>query len=165
MVKKIIIAPDERLTTVCEPVTAFDSELFQLVDDLFETMYAHAGVGLAAPQVGVLKQVFVMDCRQGKKPFNPIAFINPEIISSTCFQVSDEEGCLSFPGLHLTVERPARVRVRFRTIDQLTMRLDLRGLEARCFQHELDHLRGVLFSSYATAEELDRAETATVSKK
>jgi len=152
MIRPIIIFPDDRLTTVCEPVTVFDKKLSDLVQDLFDAMYAGDGIGLAAPQVGVLQRIFVMDVRQGKKPHNPLAFINPRIEAATGSAV-DEEGCLSMPGLFLNVRRATYLHFAAQTLSGDVHWGALRGVEARVFQHELDHLDGVLF--YVRSEELE----------
>jgi peptide deformylase len=149
MIQKIIIVPDDRLTTVCKPVAAFDKSLDKLVEDLFETLYAADGLGMAAPQVGVLLNVFVIDVRKGKKPHNPMAFINPSVLCTTLETLTEVEGCLSIPGVFLPVTRPARVGFRSRGVRGEYIHGDLRGMEARCFQHELSHTRGVLFTSEA----------------
>ena len=152
MKRTIIVVPDERLTTVCEPVTKFDKKLNTLVADLFDTLYDSDGVGLAAPQIGVLKNVFVIDVRRGKSIHNPIAFINPRIVHSTSTFETDEEGCLSIPGVFLPVARPTRVGFESRGLRGEYLSGDLRGLESRCFYHEFDHTLGVLFTSKAVAE-------------
>ena len=152
MIRSLVYFPDDRLTTVCSPVIEFDKKLQTLVEDLFDTMYAYDGIGLAAPQVGVLKNVFVIDCRKGKKPYNPVAFINPHIVSSTSTFETAEEGCLSIPGVFLPVPRAARVGFSSRGLRGEYLSGDLRGLEARCFFHEYDHGQGILFTSKAVAE-------------
>ena len=149
MIRPIITVPNKILNTPCRPVEDFGAELVELVEDMFETMYDGDGIGLAAPQVGVALNVFVMDVRKGKKPRNPIAFINPEMLCSTLQTYIDEEGCLSIPGVYLPVARNTRVGFRSRGLKGESIRGELRALEARCFQHELDHLRGVLFTSKA----------------
>jgi peptide deformylase len=162
MKQPIIIFPDDRLTTVCEPVTDFGKNLHNLVRDLFDTMYASDGIGLAAPQIGVLSRVFVVDVREGKKPFNPIAFINSELLVKTG-NAEDIEGCLSMPGLELTIRRATYVYCSFDNLDgHSKLYHQLHGLEARVFQHELDHLAGILFTGRATPEELARAARETV---
>ena len=125
----------------------FDGKLRKLVDDMFETMYGAPGVGLAAPQVGVLKRLFVMDCSSGKDKKQKVVLINPVIETEEGEQVGDE-GCLSFPGVFLEIKRPQRVIVRARDIDGSEMSLDVMDLQARCVSHETDHLDGELFINY-----------------
>lgn len=124
------------------PVTEFDDNLKQLVENMFETMYAAPGVGLAAPQVEVSQRLFVMDCT--KDHSRRFVFINPEILSIEGKQKGDE-GCLSFPGIFFAVERPFRVVVRAQDADGKTFTQDFMELEARCVVHENDHLDGELF--------------------
>jgi peptide deformylase len=132
-------------------VTAFDAGLHTLVDDLFQTMYKSGGIGLAAPQVGVLQRVFVMDYRDGKKPYNPMSFINPELLVMTG-AAEDEEGCLSLPGLFLNVRRATYVYFTAYDLDGKKIWLQLRAMEARVFLHEVDHLNGILFTQRAGVE-------------
>ena len=148
MKRDLVIFSDDRLTTVCDPVKAFDSNLHELVDDLFSVMYANDGVGLAAPQIGVLQRVFVMDCREGRKPHNPLCFINPEILVMTGADF-DEEGCLSMPGVLLSVRRATYLHFASLTLSGDRHGASLRGLEARIMQHEIDHLSGILFTERA----------------
>lgn len=157
MIKPIVIFPDDRLTSVCKYVNRFDDGLRDLVQDLFDTLYANDGIGLAAPQIGVLKRVFVMDARDGDKPHNPIAFINPILLVKTG-AADDEEGCLSMPGVFLTVRRATYVVCAGQTLDGTHFSNPYRGLEARCIQHELDHLAGVMFTSRTVSEKLAAAQ-------
>ena len=156
MVKDLVIYPDDRLITPCQPVKFFDEALNALVEDLFATMYAHDGLGLAAPQIGELQSVFVMDVRDGKKPHNPISFINPEILVQTG-TAEDEEGCLSMPGLYLQVRRSTFLHYAAYTLDGQRHIGNLRDMEARVFLHELDHLAGRLFIERASVESLAAA--------
>jgi peptide deformylase len=114
---------------------------------MFETMYGAPGVGLAAPQVGLLKRLFVMDCSSGKDKKHKVVLINPVIENEEGEQIGDE-GCLSFPGVFLEVKRPQRVVVRAGDLDGSEMILDVMDLEARCVSHETDHLDGELFINY-----------------
>ncbi|HSF23157.1 MAG TPA: peptide deformylase [Blastocatellia bacterium] len=147
MILEVVRYGDPILTRPAEAVTEFDARLRKLVDDMFETMYGAPGVGLAAPQVGVLKRLFVMDCSSGKEKKQKIALINPVIETEEGEQIGDE-GCLSFPGIFLQVARPQRLVVRARDIDGSEFKLDVMDLEARCVSHETDHLDGELFISY-----------------
>ncbi|MBA2341509.1 MAG: peptide deformylase [Pyrinomonadaceae bacterium] len=141
---KIIKYPDPVLETEAEPVTEFDEGLRKLVEDMFETMYAAPGVGLAAPQVGISKRVFVMDCSGGRDPEQKIAMINPQVMMKEGEQTG-EEGCLSFPGIYFPVTRAMRAVVRAQDIDGEEFEVDGMELTARCMLHENDHLEGVLF--------------------
>jgi peptide deformylase len=147
MILEVVRYGDPVLTKPAEAVTEFDASLRKLVDDMFETMYGAPGVGLAAPQVGQLKRLFVMDCSLGKDKKQKVALINPVIETEEGEQVGDE-GCLSFPGIYLQVARPQRVVVRARDLDGSEFTLDVMDLEARCVSHETDHLDGELFISY-----------------
>jgi peptide deformylase len=138
---------DPILTRRADEVTEFDQDLSRLVDDMFETMYQAPGVGLAAPQIGVLKRLFVMDCAGGKDKTKKVALINPVIEMEEGEQVGDE-GCLSFPGLAFEVTRPQRLVVSAYDLDGSQFRLDVMNLEARCVSHETDHLDGELFINY-----------------
>jgi peptide deformylase len=144
---EIVKYGDPVLTKRAEEVSEFDKELHKLIDDMFETMYAAPGVGLAAPQVGILKRLFVMDCSSGKNPKQKIALINPVIELEEGDQTGDE-GCLSFPGIFVQVKRPQRVIVRAHDINGSEYKLDVMDLEARCVEHETDHLDGELFIEY-----------------
>ncbi|MBA2502865.1 MAG: peptide deformylase [Pyrinomonadaceae bacterium] len=143
-VLKIVKYPEKVLETPTEEVTKFDDELKKLVADMFETMYAAPGVGLAAPQVGVSKRVFVMDCSGGKDPAQKIAMINPRVVMKEGEQTG-EEGCLSFPGIYFLVMRAMRAVVRAQDVDGKEFEVDGMELTARCMLHEKDHLDGVLF--------------------
>ena len=147
MILEVVKYGDPILTRRGEKVTEFDEKLRKLVDDMFETMYGAPGVGLAAPQVGVLKRLFVMDCSSGKDKKQKVALINPVIETEEGEQIGDE-GCLSFPGIFLEVKRPQRVVVRALDIDGSEITLDVMDLQARCVSHETDHLDGELFISY-----------------
>ena len=138
---------DPVLTKRADEVTEFDKNLARLVDNMFETMYGAPGVGLAAPQVGILKRLFVMDCSSGKNAKQKIALINPVIEIEEGDQTGDE-GCLSFPGIYFQVKRPQRVTVKAQDLDGSTFTLDVMDLEARCVEHETDHLDGELFINY-----------------
>lgn len=147
MILNVVKYGDPILTKRADEVTDFDGKLHKLVDDMFETMYGAPGVGLAAPQVGVLKRLFVMDCSSGKDKNQKVVLINPVIETEEGEQVADE-GCLSFPGVFLEIKRPQRVVVRARDIDGSELTLDVMDLEARCVSHEADHLDGELFINY-----------------
>lgn len=141
----ILRYPDARLHKVALPVTVFDDGLRALVRDMTETMYAAPGVGLAATQVDVHKQVIVVDVSERRD--SPVVLVNPEVVDAS--GVSDiEEGCLSVPGIYETVERAERVRVRAHDQHGKAFTLEAQGLLAVCIQHEMDHLKGKVFVEY-----------------
>lgn len=137
--------PDDRLRTVAKPVVAVDEQIKQLVKDMFETMKAENGIGLAATQVDVHKRVVVMDISEEQD--NPLVFINPEITQMDGTTVS-EEGCLSVPNNYAKVERAEHVIVKALDTNGDEFTLEAEGLLAVCVQHELDHLKGKLFVDY-----------------
>jgi peptide deformylase len=136
--------PDPILSQPGEPVTEFNAELRKLVADMFETTYASQGIGLAAPQVGVSKRLTVIDLSMGKNPVEKLVLINPEITFSEG-KLYEEEGCLSFPDIREKVVRAARVRIRAQDENGKWFEMDGEDLLSRCFQHEIDHLNGMLF--------------------
>ena len=149
--RPILIHPDPRLKKVCPPVEDLDDGLLQLAEDMLETMYNAPGIGLAAPQVGVLKRIFVMDCAgEGEDPLPTVCF-NPEIISTSDEMVSTEEGCLSIPDVYENVTRHETVRLRYLDRTGELVEQDLDGRWSICAQHELDHLNGKLFIDYLGA--------------
>jgi len=147
----ILVAPDPRLTQKAKPVAQVDARIRKLMDDMLETMYIAPGIGLAAPQVGVLERVIVLDlAHEGEAP-QPLRMANPELL-----WVSDEdavynEGCLSVPEHYADVTRPAKIRVRYLDESNQTIELAAEGLLATCIQHEMDHLQGILFIDHLTA--------------
>jgi peptide deformylase len=145
---------DPVLTSGTETITSFDADLRRLVDDMFETMYAAPGVGLAAPQVGVAKRLFVMDCSGTDEPPAKVVLINPEIVVTEGKQLGDE-GCLSFPGVYFQVERPKRVVARAQNLEGEWFEIDAMDLPARCILHENDHLNGIVFINYLSALKRD----------
>lgn len=144
----ILRYPDARLHKTATPVTVFDASLRNLVRDLAETMYAANGIGLAATQVDVHKEVIVIDVSEHRDSL--VVLVNPEILDSS--GVSDiEEGCLSVPGIYESVPRAERVRVRAYDQNGNPFTLEAQGLLAVCIQHEMDHLRGKVFVEYLSA--------------
>lgn len=141
--------PDDILRTVCEPVTAFDAALTHLSKDMLATMYNAPGRGLAAPQVGVTKRMFVMDVSWKTGEPTPEVFVNPVVISKSDTLVTQDEGCLSIPDRIIPVTRPAEVRLSWMTLEGDTVTRDFTGFAAACVQHEIDHLDGVLCTDYA----------------
>lgn len=142
---EILHFPDTRLRTRARPVETVDAEVRRLVDDMFETMYAAPGIGLAATQVNVHRRVLVVDVSEEKN--QPLTFINPEILDRQGTEEM-EEGCLSVPGYYDTVRRAERVKMRALDRDGQVYELETGGLLAVCIQHELDHLDGKLFVDY-----------------
>jgi peptide deformylase len=142
----ILEYPDLRLRKRATPVREVDAALRQLIDDMFETMYAAPGVGLAATQVDVHKRLLVLDVSDTKD--QPLVFINPEIEVLDPEPLGYEEGCLSVPGYYDLVSRPRKVRVKALDRDGKPFELEAEGLLAVCLQHEVDHLDGKLFVDY-----------------
>ena len=140
---------DPVLRAKAAPVEALTDEIRTLIADMFDTMYAEEGVGLAAPQVGIAQRVIVVDPRD--EDIEPFALVNPEIVEFGDELVRDEEGCLSIPGLKEIVERPATVRVEALNIDGRRISIDADHLLARILQHEVDHLDGILFVDRVSA--------------
>jgi peptide deformylase len=136
--------PDPVLKQRAERVTVFDEELRRLAGDMLDTMYAAPGVGLAAPQVGVSQRLIVLDCSPKDAPQTPLIAVNPEIVAREG-ECCEEEGCLSVPEYYAKVTRSQTVRVRFQDVDGTARELEADGLWAVCFQHEIDHLDGILF--------------------
>lgn len=155
--REILVVPDPVLKQVSTPVEAVDDELRALMDDMLETMYAAPGIGLAAIQVGVPKQVIVMDLAAPDTPPEPRYFVNPEILWSSEDTAPYEEGCLSVPEIYDEVERPARVKLKYLNYQGEEVIEDAEGLYAVCIQHEMDHLKGVLFIDYLSRLKRDRA--------
>jgi peptide deformylase len=144
MIHQIVKFPDPVLQRPAEPVTVFDDALRTLVDDMFESMYVAHGIGLAAPQIGVPKRITVIDLSFQKTPEDKIALINPEIITSEG-KIYEEEGCLSLPDIREKVARAAKVKIRAQDVQGDWFEREAGDLLARAFQHEIDHLDGVLF--------------------
>jgi peptide deformylase len=150
---KILEFPDPRLRTKATPVSVVDDSLRALVDDMFETMYAAPGIGLAATQVDVHKRLLVADVSADKS--DPHVLINPVILEKDGVMVSDE-GCLSVPGYYEEVQRAEHIRVRFLDRQGDEQELDVTGLLAICIQHEMDHLEGKLFVDYLSEAKRQR---------
>lgn len=147
MIRDILIHPDPRLKKPCEPIAEVSAELTQLAADMLETMYDAPGIGLAAPQIGVMRRMIVMDCIKDGPP-EPMVLLNPEVIWS-CEDLSTyEEGCLSIPDQYADVKRPASVKVRWMDLSGEIQERQFDGLWATCVQHEIDHLNGKLFIDY-----------------
>jgi peptide deformylase len=172
-VREIIKLPDKRLRLVSEPVKRIDASLRKLVEDMFETLYAAPGIGLAGIQVGVAKRVIIMDLSKKDDTRKPEVFINPEITWASEEKSSYEEGCLSIPEYYEEVERPAVVKVKYLDLDGKAREVEANGLLATCLQHEIDHLNGILFIDHISKLKRDRvtkkfakaAKTAKSTKK
>lgn len=147
----IIVAPDPRLKKVAEPVKKVDAEVRRLMDDMLETMYKAPGIGLAAPQVGQLKRVIVIDIAREDEEPQPLRMANPELISVSDEDAVYNEGCLSLPEHYADVTRPAAIKVRYLDHENEIRTLEADGLLATCIQHEMDHLDGILFVDHLTA--------------
>jgi peptide deformylase len=154
MVRDILIWPDPILKKKASPVARVDEPIRALVKDLFETMYAADGVGLAAPQIGVLKRVIVLDTRPRQPESQPLAMINPEIVAMEG-ETTYNEGCLSIPGEAEDVDRAAVVTVRYLDVDGNEQTLVADGLLAIAVQHETDHLEGTVFVDRISALKRD----------
>ena len=144
-VREILILPDKRLRLKSDAIKTVDKPLRALIEDMFETMYAAPGIGLAAIQVGVPKRVVTMDLAKKDDPKQPQVFINPEVVWSSEETAIYEEGCLSIPEYYEEVERPKAVKVKFLDLDLKPQEIEATGLLATCLQHEIDHINGVLF--------------------
>ena len=149
-IRQIVEVPDPRLRQISSPVEEVTDEIRELVSDMFETMYAAPGIGLAAIQVGVPKRVLVIDLQEpeeegGEPVRDPHVFINPEILEHSDQDVPYMEGCLSVPDQFAEVDRPDRIRARWLDVDGKVREEEIEGLLATCLQHEMDHLNGVLF--------------------
>jgi peptide deformylase len=146
MIREIVKYPNPVLQQPAAPVSEFGAPLQTLVDDMFESMYAAKGIGLAAPQIGVSQQVTIIDLSFDKNPKDRIVLVNPEISFREGKQY-EQEGCLSLPEIHEKVSRSAFVRVRAQDVRGEWFELEGTELLARAFQHEIDHLHGILFFS------------------
>jgi peptide deformylase len=141
----ILEYPDPRLRTIAQPVEAVDDELRSLIDDMFESMYASNGIGLAATQVNIHRRLLVLDVSEGHD--QPLVLVNPEVLAREEVGTT-QEGCLSVPGIFDDIERAQRIRVRALGRDGRPFELAVEGLLAVCIQHEIDHLDGKLFVDY-----------------
>ncbi|AUQ48442.1 MULTISPECIES: peptide deformylase [Phaeobacter] len=149
MKRPILIHPDPRLKKVCAAVPDMSDALRMLADDMLETMYAAPGIGLAAPQIGVMDRLIVLDCvKEEDGPARPLVMFNPEVVASSDETNVYEEGCLSIPDQYAEVTRPKVVEVEWMDRDGNAQRETFDGLWATCVQHEIDHLNGKLFIDY-----------------
>jgi len=155
-IRPILIIPDARLRAVCDPIIEVDDEIQTLAKDMLDTMYDAPGIGLAAPQIGVMKRIVVMDVAgEGEAP-DPLVMINPEITHFGDQMQVTEEGCLSIPELYYEVERPNNVTVTYTNLEGKEVVKEAEGKLAVCIQHELDHLDGVLYIDYLSRLKRDR---------
>ena len=155
-IRPILIIPDARLRAVADPIVEVDDEIKTLAQDMLDTMYDAPGIGLAAPQIGVLKRIAVIDLAGENETPEPIVLINPEITRfGEQIQVT-EEGCLSIPELYYEVERPNDITVKYTDLDGKEVIREAEGKLAVCIQHELDHLDGVLYIDYLSRLKRDR---------
>jgi len=155
-IRPILTLPDKRLRQIADPIETVDDEIKALAKDMLETMYAAPGVGLAAPQIGEMRRMVVMDLAGKDEPPEPIVMINPEILRVSEETAVSEEGCLSIPELYYDVERPSEVTVRYTDLDGKTVETHATDRLATCVQHELDHLDGVLYIDYLSRLKRDR---------
>ena len=152
MIRPILIHPDPRLKKACAAIDELTDGLRKLADDMLETMYDAPGVGLAAPQVGILSRLIVLDCdKEEGVPPKPIVMFNPEVVASSEDTNVYEEGCLSIPDHFAEVTRPKKVEVRWIDRDGNEQSAGFDGLWATCVQHEIDHLNGKLFIDHIGA--------------
>jgi peptide deformylase len=155
--REILTVPNPVLKQVSTPVERVDNDLRRLMDDMLETMYAAPGIGLAAIQVGVPRQVIVMDLARQEDPPEPRYFVNPEILWASDETALYEEGCLSVPEIYDEVARATQVRLRYLDYNGQEVVEEAEGLFAVCIQHEMDHLKGVLFIDHLSRLKRDRA--------
>jgi peptide deformylase len=154
--REILVLPDPRLRAVADPIEKIDASIKALAKDMLDTMYDAPGIGLAAPQIGEMKRIVVMDlAKEGEKP-DPIVMINPEILKYSEDTVTSEEGCLSIPEIYYEVERPADITVSYTDLDGKQVEREATDRLAVCIQHELDHLDGVLYIDYLSRLKRDR---------
>ena len=152
LLDKIVLCPDERLSTECAPIDEIDDEVRDLAHEMLDIMYEAEGCGLAGPQVGAMRQIVVIDGDySGKSKRNPYVLINPRIIKADGDPRDFQEGCLSFPGINVCVTRPSHVIVQAKNLDGDLMQYEAEGnLMAVCLQHEIDHLHGVTMVDHLT---------------
>lgn len=147
-IKTILTEPNKILRQISNPVDYVGEEEQKLMDDMFETMYAAPGIGLAAIQIGIPKRIIIMDISREKENKNPLHFINPEIIWKADEDIIYEEGCLSVPNQFAEINRPKECHVKYLDYFGQPQLLKAEGLLATCIQHEIDHLEGILFIDY-----------------
>ena len=149
----IYMLGQETLRTPANRIVKVDDSIRKLAKDMLITMYSAKGIGLAAPQVGIQKRILVIDLNFEDPESPPNVFINPEIISSSASVDTYEEGCLSIPGVYLNVVRPSSIKLSYRDEMGRQKKMNAEGLMARCIQHEIDHLNGILFVDKVTDQD------------
>jgi peptide deformylase len=154
-IREILVIPDKRLRLKSEPVKTIDKSVRELVDDMFETMYAAPGIGLAAIQIGVPQRIITIDLAKKDEPPEKRVFINPQITWSSDETSTYDEGCLSIPEVYEEVERPEKVKVRYLDLDGEEHEIEADGLLATCLQHEIDHIEGKLFIDHISRVKRD----------
>ena len=147
-IKKILVEPNKLLRQVSQPVDEVNKEIQKLMDDMLETMYSANGIGLAAIQIGVPKNLVVIDLLTKEKKKDPMFFVNPKILKKSSKLSKYEEGCLSIPNLFAEVKRPSECEIEYLDYEGNKKSLKATGLLATCIQHEIDHLKGILFIDY-----------------
>jgi len=147
-IKKILVEPNKLLRQVSQPVDEVNTEIQKLMDDMLETMYSANGIGLAAIQIGVPKNLIVIDLLTKEKKKNPMFFVNPKILKKSSKMSKYEEGCLSIPNLFAEIQRPSECEIEYLDYEGNKKSLKATGLLATCIQHEIDHLKGILFIDY-----------------
>ena len=147
-IKKILVEPNRLLREVSQPVKKINKEIQRLMDDMVETMYSSNGIGLAAIQIGVPKNLIVIDLLTKEKKKSPMYFINPKIIKQSSKMSKYDEGCLSLPSLFAEIQRPSECDIEYLDYEGKKKILKATGLLATCIQHEIDHLKGILFIDY-----------------
>jgi peptide deformylase len=155
-IRPLVILPDTQLRQTSEPIGEITGEIRNLAADMLATMYDAPGIGLAAIQIGVPKRLVVIDLAKPEEDRKPLVLVNPEITWASDEKRTYEEGCLSIPEYYEEVERPDRVRFRYRTLEGETVEGEADGVFATCLQHEIDHLNGVLFIDYLSKLKRDR---------
>ncbi len=155
-IRPILVLPDERLRAVADEIDTVDDEIRTLAEDMIETVHDAPGIGLAAPQIGVMRRIIVVDVAEKDEPPAPFAMINPEILAVSEETAVSEEGCLSIPEIYYEVERPAEVTVRYLDLDGKSVETHATGRLAVVVQHEIDHLDGVLYIDYLSRLKRDR---------
>ena len=147
-IKKILIEPNKLLRQVSQPVNEVNKEIQNIMDDMLETMYSANGIGLAAIQIGIPKNLIVIDLLTKERKRDPIYFINPKITKQSSKMSKYDEGCLSLPSLFAEIQRPSECDVEYLDYEGKKKILRATGLLATCIQHEMDHLEGILFIDY-----------------
>ena len=146
----IIVAPDNRLNQISKKVEVVDNIILSILSQMLECMYKNSGIGLAAPQVGILKRLVVVDCSDNNTIKKPLKLINPEIIKLSSDILEFEEGCLSLPTQYAKVKRPSEITIKFQNVEGVFCEESFSGIEATCIQHEIDHLDGKLFVDHVS---------------